>query len=460
MEKENQTLLRGIPKVDELLREEALARSPLPAALVRESVRQELDGLRAQVRSGACAQLPGREALCSAILKRARREALSTLRPVINGTGVVLHTNLGRACLSKRAAAGAAAVGAYSTLEYDVDRGERGSRHSHVEGLLCQVTGAQAAMVVNNNAAAVLLILSAMGRGGEVVASRGELVEIGGSFRIPDIMTQCGCALREVGATNKTHLFDYENAIGPETRALLRVHTSNFRIVGFCERPGLAELVELGRKHGLPVIEDLGSGSLVDLAAFGIHDEPTVQQSVRAGVDVISFSGDKLLGGPQAGLILGKKAYIEKLKKHPLARALRVDKMTIAALRETLWAYRDGERAREQVPVLAMLGAPEDALRARAEKLRLALAEAGAQAQTVPAEGQVGGGSCPTQLVKSWAVAVDPGALTVDALAEKLRRSPLPIIGRISQGQYLLDVRTLLEEDVDDICRAVKEAVS
>ena len=273
-------------------------------------------------------------------------------------------------------------------------------------------------------------------------------------------MTQCGCALREVGATNKTHLFDYENAIGPETRALLRVHTSNFRIVGFCERPGLAELVELGRKHGLPVIEDLGSGSLVDLAAFGIHDEPTVQQSVRAGVDVISFSGDKLLGGPQAGLILGKKEYIEKLKKHPLARALRVDKMTIAALRETLWAYRDGERAREQVPVLAMLGAPEDALRARAEKLRLALAEAGAQAQTVPAEGQVGGGSCPTQLVRSWAVAVDPGALTVDALAEKLRRSPLPIIGRISQGQYLLDVRTLLEEDVDDICRAVKEAVS
>ena len=459
---EQQHLLRSIPKVDELLSEASGGTwEALSPAAVRDGVRGALDALREGILSGALSALPGREAILEDALARAGAAELPSLRRVINGTGVVLHTNLGRSCLSARASAAVAEVARhYSTLEYDVESGSRGSRHDHIDGLLASVTGAEAAMVVNNNAAAVLLILSAMGRGGEVVASRGELVEIGGSFRIPDIMTQCGCALREVGTTNKTHLFDYENAIGPETRALLRVHTSNFRIVGFCERPGLAELVELGRKHGLPVIEDLGSGSLVDLAAFGIHDEPTVQQSVRAGVDVISFSGDKLLGGPQAGLILGKKQYIEKLKKHPLARALRVDKMTIAALRETLWAYRDGERAREQVPVLAMLGAPEDALRARAEKLRLALAEAGAQAQTVPAEGQVGGGSCPTQLVKSWAVAVDPGALTVDALAEKLRRSPLPIIGRISQGQYLLDVRTLLEEDVDDICRAVKEAVS
>ena len=445
---EQQHLLRSIPKVDELLSEASGgAWEALSPAAVRDGVRGALDALREGILSGALSALPGREAILEDALARAGAAELPSLRRVINGTGVVLHTNLGRSCLSARASAAVAEVARhYSTLEYDVESGSRGSRHDHIDGLLASVTGAEAAMVVNNNAAAVLLILSAMGRGGEVVASRGELVEIGGSFRIPDIMTQCGCALREVGTTNKTHLFDYENAIGPETRALLRVHTSNFRIVGFCERPGLAELVELGRKHGLPVIEDLGSGSLVDLAAFGIHDEPTVQQSVRAGVDVISFSGDK--------------EYIEKLKKHPLARALRVDKMTIAALRETLWAYRDGERAREQVPVLAMLGAPEDALRARAEKLRLALAEAGAQAQTVPAEGQVGGGSCPTQLVRSWAVAVDPGALTVDALAEKLRRSPLPIIGRISQGQYLLDVRTLLEEDVDDICRAVKEAVS
>lgn len=312
-------------------------------------------------------------------------------------------------------------------------------------------------MVVNNNAAAVLLILSAMGKGGEVITSRGELVEIGGSFRIPEIMTQCGCTLREVGTTNKTHLFDYEDAIGPETRALLRVHTSNYRIVGFSERPGLAELVELGRKHDLPVIEDLGSGSLVDLTAFGIHGEPTVQQSVKAGVDVISFSGDKLLGGPQAGLILGKRAYIEKLKRHPLARALRVDKMTIAALRETLYAYQDPAWAKCNIPVLRMLGASGEELRGRAEKLRLALEGFGCAARVVETEGQVGGGSCPTQLLKSWAVAVDPGKLTADQLAEALRRPYPHIIGRISQGQYLLDVRTLTDDDFSAIARRLGE---
>lgn len=314
-------------------------------------------------------------------------------------------------------------------------------------------------MVVNNNAAAVLLILSAVGKGGEVITSRGELVEIGGSFRIPDIMTQCGCTLREVGATNKTHLYDYERAIGPETRALLRVHTSNYRIVGFSQRPGLAELVELGRKYGLPVIEDLGSGSLVDLNAFGIHDEPTVQQSVKAGVDIISFSGDKLLGGPQAGLILGSKRYIEVLKKHPLARALRVDKMTIAALRETLYAYQDPEWAGRNVPVLRMLGASPDELQGRAGRLCLALEEAGCTAQVVQTEGQVGGGSCPTQLLKSWAVAVDPGRMTVDALAQTLRRARTPIVGRISQERYLLDVRTLMDEDFPAIAARLGEVL-
>lgn len=460
MEKENQTLLRGIPKVDELLREEALARSPLPAALVRESVRQELDGLRAQVRSGACAQLPGREALCSAILKRARREALSTLRPVINGTGVVLHTNLGRACLSKRAAAGAAAVGAYSTLEYDVDRGERGSRHSHVEGLLCQVTGAQAAMVVNNNAAAVLLILSELGRGGEVITSRGELVEIGGSFRIPDIMVQCGCALREVGTTNKTHLQDYERAITPETRALLKVHTSNFKVLGFTQSVSLEEMVDLGRRYGLPVVQDLGSGSLVDLERFGLRDEPTVQHSVQAGVDVISFSGDKLLGGPQAGIIIGKKEYIDRFKAHPLARAVRVDKMTLAALRETLFSYTDPSLALEEIPTLGMLAVSQEALRARAGLLCQKLEEAGVSARVVRAESQVGGGSVPGQTMPSWAVALDPGKLTPDGLEARLRRRELPVIGRIAHETYLLDVRTLAEEEFGLLVQAAVEALA
>ena len=461
---EQQEMLRKIPKVDELLTlaEEtgrmAAMTDIIPPAAVRDAIRDELEALRGNILAGDLTELPEKKAILDAACTRAYGEQRSSLRRVVNGTGVVLHTNLGRSLLSWQAVSAVEEVARnYSTLEYDVDSGSRGSRHDHIDNLLASVTGAEAAMVVNNNAAAVLLILSAMGKGGEVITSRGELVEIGGSFRIPEIMTQCGCTLREVGTTNKTHLFDYEDAIGPETRALLRVHTSNYRIVGFSERPGLAELVELGRKHDLPVIEDLGSGSLVDLTAFGIHGEPTVQQSVKAGVDVISFSGDKLLGGPQAGLILGKRAYIEKLKRHPLARALRVDKMTIAALRETLYAYQDPAWAKCNIPVLRMLGASGEELRGRAEKLRLALEGFGCAARVVETEGQVGGGSCPTQLLKSWAVAVDPGKLTADQLAEALRRPYPHIIGRISQGQYLLDVRTLTDDDFSAIARRLGE---
>ena len=457
-------MLRKIPKVDELLTlaEEtgrmAAMTDIIPPAAVRDAIRDELEALRGNILAGDLTELPEKKAILDAACTRAYGEQRSSLRRVVNGTGVVLHTNLGRSLLSWQAVSAVEEVARnYSTLEYDVDSGSRGSRHDHIDNLLASVTGAEAAMVVNNNAAAVLLILSAMGRGGEVITSRGELVEIGGSFRIPEIMTQCGCTLREVGTTNKTHLFDYEDAIGPETRALLRVHTSNYRIVGFSERPGLAELVELGRKHGLPVIEDLGSGSLVDLTAFGIHGEPTVQQSVKAGVDVISFSGDKLLGGPQAGLILGKRTYIEKLKRHPLARALRVDKMTIAARRETLYAYQDPAWAKCNIPVVRMLGASGEELRGRAEKLRLALEGFGCAARVVETEGQVGGGSCPTQLLKSWAVAVDPGKLTADQLAEALRRPYPHIIGRISQGQYLLDVRTLTDDDFSAIARRLGE---
>ena len=461
---ERQEMLRKIPKVDELLTlaEEtgrmAAMTDIIPPAAVRDAIRDELEALRGNILAGDLTELPEKKAILDAACTRAYGEQRSSLRRVVNGTGVVLHTNLGRSLLSWQAVSAVEEVARnYSTLEYDVDSGSRGSRHDHIDNLLASVTGAEAAMVVNNNAAAVLLILSAMGKGGEVITSRGELVEIGGSFRIPEIMTQCGCTLREVGTTNKTHLFDYEDAIGPETRALLRVHTSNYRIVGFSERPSLPELVELGKKHGLPVIEDLGSGSLVDLTAFGIHGEPTVQQSVKAGVDVISFSGDKLLGGPQAGLILGKRAYIEKLKRHPLARALRVDKMTIAALRETLYAYQDPAWAKCNIPVLRMLGASGEELRGRAEKLRLALEGFGCAARVVETEGQVGGGSCPTQLLKSWAVAVDPGKLTADQLAEALRRPYPHIIGRISQGQYLLDVRTLTDDDFSVIARRLGE---
>ena len=459
---ERQEILRGIPKVDELMQQEAILalREELPTAAVRAAVREELDGLRQAILAGDVCVLPEEASLCEAICRRAREDALPSLRPVINGTGVVLHTNLGRACLSQRAADAVTAVArGYSTLEYDLAKGQRGSRHDHIETLVCQVTGAEAAMVVNNNAAAVLLILSALGKGGEVITSRGELVEIGGSFRIPEIMVQCGCTLREVGATNKTHLRDYENAIGPETRALLKVHTSNFKIMGFSQSVPLDELVALGREKGLPVIEDLGSGSLVDLEQFGIHDEPTVQQSVKAGVDIISFSGDKLLGGPQAGIILGKAEYIRQLKRHPLARAMRVDKMTIAALRETLYAYTDEALACREIPVLAMLGAKSHQLREKAGVLCAMLQEQGVKAQVVPTQDQVGGGSVPTQLLDAWAVAIDPGRLTVDQLEEKLRLRPLPIIGRITHEQYILDVRTLMERDFAYIAQTAGEVV-
>ena len=459
---ERQEILRGIPKVDELMQQEAILalREELPTAAVRAAVREELDGLRQAILAGDVCVLPEEASLCETICRRAREDALPSLRPVINGTGVVLHTNLGRACLSQRAADAVTAVArGYSTLEYDLAKGQRGSRHDHIETLVCQVTGAEAAMVVNNNAAAVLLILSALGKGGEVITSRGELVEIGGSFRIPEIMVQCGCTLREVGATNKTHLRDYENAIGPETRALLKVHTSNFKIMGFSQSVPLDELVALGREKGLPVIEDLGSGSLVDLEQFGIHDEPTVQQSVKAGVDIISFSGDKLLGGPQAGIILGKAEYIRQLKRHPLARAMRVDKMTIAALRETLYAYTDEALACREIPVLAMLGAKSHQLREKAGVLCAMLQEQDVKAQVVPTQDQVGGGSVPTQLLDAWAVAIDPGQMTVDQLEEKLRLRPLPIIGRITHEQYILDVRTLMERDFAYIAQTAGEVV-
>lgn len=459
---EQQDMLRAIPKVDELLGMEPLQAlaGQMPAPALREAVREELEALRRRILAGDTGHIPNREDLCAAVCRRAREASLPSLRGVVNGTGVTLHTNLGRACLSRRAVEAVVGVaGGYSTLEYDVDAGRRGSRHSHVEALLCAVTGAEGAMVVNNNAAAVLLILSALGKGGEVITSRGELVEIGGSFRVPDIMVQCGCALREVGTTNKTHLSDYEGAITPETRALLKVHTSNYKIMGFTESVPLAELVALGRERGLPVIEDLGSGSLVDLEQFGIHGEPTVQQSVQAGVDIISFSGDKLLGGPQAGIIIGRKDYIETLKNHPLARALRVDKMTLAALRETLYAYTDPAMAVREIPTLAMLAVPEHVLREKAELLCRALADRGVTARTVPAQDQVGGGSVPTQLLPAWAVAIDPGRLTVDGLEAALRRRERPIIGRITHEQYLLDTRTLWESDFDYIAEASAEVI-
>ena len=443
--------------MDELLDRGELKASALSPALLRESVREELDALRGEVRGGR-SSLPETDELCARILARAEEKQMPSLRTVINATGVTLHTNLGRACLSERAAnAAAEAAYAYSTLEYDAARGCRGSRH--VESLLCRLTGAEAAMAVNNNAAAVLLILSALASGGEVIVSRGELVEIGGSFRIPEIVTQCGCTLREVGATNKTHLRDYDAAVSEQTRAILKVHTSNYRIVGFTESVPREALAALARERGLPLIEDLGSGALVELEQYGIHGEPTVQRSLRAGVDVASFSGDKLLGGPQAGLIVGRKEYIERLKKHPLARALRLDKMTLAALHATLRAYLDTDTAAREIPTLAMLSAGEGALHEKALRLQQALAGAGVASQLVKTGDAVGGGSAPAQELPGWAVALDPGKHSVDELEERLRMRAKPIVARIHRGQYLLCVRTIDEKDFAGLAAAAAEAL-
>lgn len=453
-------LLRNIPKVDELLRtlEQNGCCADAPLQTVTEAVRAALEELREALKDGSLRELPDQDALCARIAALVRQARLPSLRGVINATGVVLHTNLGRACLSDRAVAAVEdAARSYSTLEYDVINGCRGTRYSHVETLLTRLTGAESALVVNNNAAAVLLILSAMAQGGEVVVSRGELVEIGGSFRIPEIMESCGCRLHEVGATNKTHLHDYERGVNENTRALLKVHTSNYKIMGFTEAVELDALVALGREKGLPVIQDLGSGLLLDLRPVGIQGEPTVRESVSAGVDVVSFSGDKLLGGPQAGVIVGKKCYIDLLKKHPLHRAMRVDKMTLSALEVTLRSYLEGT-AFDEIPTLRMLAAQALTLKERAERLQAMLLESGIASAVIPEQDQVGGGAAPTQLLPTYAVALRPKKGSVDGLERAMRLRERPIIGRIARDAYLLDVRTLREDELAAVKQALEES--
>jgi L-seryl-tRNA(Ser) seleniumtransferase len=454
----NQQLLRKLPKIDDLLRSSALEqlREEYPEQTIADGARQVIADLRAGIVNGSVDTLPDEDVLLDRITKRIRAAARPSMHTVINGTGIVLHTNLGRACMSEKAAHAAYdAACRYSTLEYNVATGSRGLRYSHVESLICRLTGAESALVVNNNAAAVLLVLSAMTTGGQVPVSRGELVEIGGSFRVPEIMEACGAQLKEVGTTNKTHLFDYERAITPDTKALMKVHTSNYRIVGFTEKPSLSEMVELGHRYNLPVIEDLGSGCLVNLEQFGLHDEPTVQESIKAGVDVVTFSGDKLLGGPQAGIIVGKKQYLDMMKRHPLTRAMRVDKMTLAALEATLRSYADG--IWNDIPTMAMLAASAVELKEKAGVLLEQLRQAEVSAHLVAVEGQVGGGSVPTQTIASWAVALDGD---VESLEKKLRLGENTIVGRIHDGKYLLDVRTIWVEDFPLIVRALKEAMA
>lgn len=444
-------LLRQIPQIDALLRAPELA--ALPPAAAASLVRRTVEELRSGILSGRLRAVPSPAELCQTILSRANRPRL---REVINGTGVPLHTNLGRACLSEAAAQAALdAARRFSNLEYDLETGARGARHSRVESLLQMLTGAESALVVNNNAAAVLLALTAVGRGGEVAVSRGELVEIGGSFRVPEIVAQCGCRLREVGTTNKTHLRDYRNAICPDTRAFLKVHTSNYRIVGFHESVAVSPLAELAHRHRLPLIQDLGSGCLLDLKPFGITGESTVRESVQSGADIVTFSGDKLLGGPQAGLLVGARNQIEPLKRHPLTRAMRVHKLTLAALEATLETYLDPARAVAEIPVLRMITASPATLRSRGELL-LSLLD-GLPASLLPTEEPAGGGSLPGQQLPGFAVAVSSPA--PETLERRLRNLERPILGRVRRGQYLLHLRALWEEDFPYIARALREAL-
>ena len=388
-----------------------------------------------------------------------KKKLQSNLRRVINGTGVIIHTNLGRSLLSEGATHALAQAGShYTNLEFNLETGKRGSRYSLVEGIICELTGAEAALVVNNNAAAVLLVLDTLANGREAIVSRGQLVEIGGSFRIPDVMKKSGARLVEVGATNRTHLRDYEEAISEETALLLKVHTSNFRMIGFTSEVPVEEMVDLARKKGLVVMEDLGSGCLIDLSAYGLPKEPTVQEVINAGVDVVTFSGDKLLGGPQAGIIAGKKEVIERVKKNPLNRALRIDKFTLASLENILRNYYDTELALKNVPTIAMLTQAPDLIRNRGRKLLRRLEKKispDCAVRLVPTVSRVGGGAMPEYSLASWAVELKPRHIGLNVLEQEFRRLTIPVIGRIENEGFLIDLRTVLEQEIIELASLI-----
>jgi L-seryl-tRNA(Ser) seleniumtransferase len=458
-------LFRQLPSVDELLRQSDMAAltGREGHAAVADAARAVLENLRREIARGAL-DAAGLQLSLSNLpqaVERQLRSVLSySLRSVVNATGVILHTNLGRAPLSRAALKHVAGIGAaYSNLEFDIGAGERGKRDSHADRLFARLLNQPgmaheiSTIVVNNNAAAVLLALNTLGEGGEVIVSRGELVEIGESFRIPDVMAKSGASLREVGTTNRTRLADYESAINDRTRLLLRVHRSNFQIVGFTEQPLLEELVALGHKHGIPVAEDLGSGALFDLRAAGISGEPDVMQSLRAGVDVVTYSGDKLLGGPQAGILSGRKEVIARLRRNPLFRALRVDKLTYAALEATLLAYVRQDY--NDIPALRMMLLPVNEIAARAAALRAQLRSPKLVAELVDGDSVLGGGAAPGAVLPTKLLAITCAARSADELAAQLRANDPPIVGRVEEGRVLVDLRTVFPEQDAAIVQAL-----
>jgi len=461
---EIQQQLRRLPSVDELLRHPLLA--PLAGTgarpLLVESAREVIGSIRAQIRSGQAS--PPLEEIATRIQQSFQQRQRPNLRPVINATGVIINTNLGRAPLSQEALQAIAEVAqGYSNLEYELEEGERGQRHTHVRPLLRELTGAEDALVTNNNAAAVLLVLSALAPGREVIISRGQLVEIGGGFRVPDVMRQSGARLVEVGTTNRTRLGDYANAMSAETALLLSVHPSNFLITGFTESAPLSALAELAHSQGLLAVEDLGSGCLIDSAHFGLAHEPMPQESIAAGADVVCFSGDKLLGGPQAGIILGKREIIARIAKHPLMRTIRIDKLTLAGLEATLRHYQRNE-APERIPIWRMIALPQETLRQRAQQWMMQLRSRGVIAELLEGQSTIGGGSLPSETLPSTLLAIHEEASTsypsLEALAKRLRSGDPPIVARILRDRLLLDPRTVLPEQDQMLLDGLRAALA
>ncbi len=453
--------MRRIPGVDALLKRDAIKSllATHPRTLVLKGIRHTLDETRILLKKklgSDMEKLLSLESIEEQVTRCIEGLSAYTLRPVVNATGIVVHTNLGRSLLPQEALDRLNLIGrGYNNLEYDLEKGTRGSRYVHAEAILRELTGAEAALVVNNNAGAVFLVLNTLAKDREVIVSRGQLVEIGGSFRIPDVMSSSGAILRDVGCTNRTHLSDYESAINPSTAILMKIHTSNYRILGFTSEISLEELVSLGRGHELPVVEDLGSGSFIDFSPYGLTGEPTVQDAVKAGADIVTFSGDKLLGGPQVGVIVGREELIARCKKNPITRALRVDKMALAALEATLRLYRDEHEALQKVPTLRMITLDCQTLEQRAAKLEAAIKATDTQNNLevgkIESASQVGGGALPAQNLPTWAVAVKALKIPTQKLEALLRKNDPPIIGRIESDLYIMDVRTLQEGDLEII---------
>lgn len=466
MEDSKNVMFRQIPSVDELLVTSGIKSmlSTIPRALVLRAIRQILDELREEIRKAPVGdEMPdvGLSTVVDQITRRVSILSQPSLRQVINATGVIVHTNLGRSPVPKRVVtAFNSLAGCYSNLEYDLNIGKRGSRYVHVQDILRELTGAEDALVVNNNAAAVLIALDTMAKGREVVISRGQLVEIGGSFRMPDVMRKSGAKMFEVGTTNKTTIRDYEAAIVSDTALFLKVHMSNFQIVGFAQEVSLEELVGLGRKYSIPVMEDLGSGCLIDLSRYGLKKEPTVQDSVEKGADIITFSGDKMLGGPQCGIILGKKDIISKIKANQLNRALRVDKLTLIALQETLSIYRDEEKAIRQIPTLRMICQSYPSVCRKAERLRGLIGKIDTSNFVISLSdgfSQVGGGALPLEEIKSRLLCLSPRRLSASHIVEFLRSYDPPVVVRLEKNNVLLDLRTIQEKEVKIVAAAIQK---